>query len=306
MNFRQIEMLRAIMLSGSASRAAEMLGVTQPAISRSLAELERDLGFVLFVRSGNGLRATAEGIAFWQEAEPIHRQIDNLRDVAHRIRDRGVGSLRIATLPALTSLLVEVMARLSREQPRHPIALRSHSSVEVRQLVSSGQCNFGLISGETSTIGLEAESFSRYEAVCVMAPEHPLARLARIRPEDLEGCDFISVSPEDSARPIVDTIFAERGIKRNLVAEGYTSQLCCDLARRKVGVALVNPVAALAVAGCDLIVRPFTPTIPLEVLVVFAANQRHTHLVQTSLAALRAVDQTLLNRLRSICSAQVP
>src|SRR5262245_11623924 len=105
-NFRQLETFRAVMVSGSASRASELLGITQPAVSRSIAELEESLGFPLFDRVRGRLVPTPEGQLFFKDVAASFAGLDRLRASAARIRDFGSGILRVASLAALGSTLV--------------------------------------------------------------------------------------------------------------------------------------------------------------------------------------------------------
>src|SRR5687768_1291094 len=91
LNFRQLEVFRAVMTSGSASRASELLGVTQPAISRSVADLEAAVGFSLFDRVRGRLVPTPEGQMFFRDVNASFAGLDRLRSAAARIRDFGSG-----------------------------------------------------------------------------------------------------------------------------------------------------------------------------------------------------------------------
>src|SRR3954469_4187254 len=97
MNFRQLEIFRAVMISGSASRAAELLGITQPAVSRAVSDLEESLGFGLYDRVRGRLVPTPEGQLFFRDVSNSFVGLDRLRASAAQIRDFGSGSLRIAS-----------------------------------------------------------------------------------------------------------------------------------------------------------------------------------------------------------------
>ena len=101
MNNRQIEVFAAVMKTGTVSRAAETLGVTQPGVSRMIAELERSIGFSLFDRVRNRIIPTPEAKLFYEEVQASFRGMDKLRASIARIRDHGVGQIRIGTLSAL-------------------------------------------------------------------------------------------------------------------------------------------------------------------------------------------------------------
>ncbi|MEX1058243.1 MAG: LysR family transcriptional regulator, partial [Natronospirillum sp.] len=87
MNLRHLEAFHAVMISGSTVRAAELMQVTQPAISRSVAELEAAVGFSLFDRIRGRLIPTSEGQMFFREVNESYKGLDRLRSTAASIRD---------------------------------------------------------------------------------------------------------------------------------------------------------------------------------------------------------------------------
>ena len=116
MNLRQLEAFRAVMLSGSVTQAAAALHISQPAVSKLLADLEYHLGFPLFVRSkGVALTVTPEADVFFHEVERSFAGIAVLKRAAADIRNASTGTLRIAALPALAvSFLPSVITTFRR------------------------------------------------------------------------------------------------------------------------------------------------------------------------------------------------
>src|SRR5689334_87297 len=102
-NFRQIEAFRAVMLSGSVTAAAGMIGVTQPAVSRLVRDLQGILKMPLFEKRGTGLVPTAAATALYTEVERSFVGLDRITDAAEEIRTRRAGMLRVAALPALAN-----------------------------------------------------------------------------------------------------------------------------------------------------------------------------------------------------------
>ena len=96
LNPRQIEAFRAVILTGGMTAGGEMLGVSQPAISRLVRDLETELGLKLFERNGAHIVPTAEALILYQDVERLFVGSDRIRDSARAIRDRRSGSLRIA------------------------------------------------------------------------------------------------------------------------------------------------------------------------------------------------------------------
>ena len=86
MNLRQLEAFRATMVAGSITGAAGILNISQPSVSRLIADLELSVGFALFRRVGRGLVATVEARRFFEAVEGMFMGVDRLRELADTIR----------------------------------------------------------------------------------------------------------------------------------------------------------------------------------------------------------------------------
>ena len=91
LNLRQVEIFHAVMVNGTTQRAAEVLHISQPGISKAIQELERQLGFALFHRTRRRLVPTAEAHFYFREVEESFAALSRLRSAAARIRDFGSG-----------------------------------------------------------------------------------------------------------------------------------------------------------------------------------------------------------------------
>lgn len=289
MNHRQLEVFHAVMISGSASRAAELLQVTQPAVSRALADLEAAIGFALFDRIRGRLVPTPEGQLFFADVKSSFIGLDRLRTSAARIRDFGAGSLRIASLAAYGNSVVPRAIKLFRD--RHPevaITFQIALSAQVRELVVNGHFSIGLAADEVDLSGVEHRIFSSGRASCVMPPGHPLAAKAVIRPADLDGIPFIALSAEDRARGRLNAVLDAAGARPNVVVETPFAATVCALALEGVGVGLAQAVAADGFLERGLVMRPFEPEVYFRTYLLFRPDMQKSILVKHMVAALLA------------------
>ncbi|PZQ61428.1 MAG: LysR family transcriptional regulator [Phenylobacterium zucineum] len=299
MNFRQLEIFRAVMVSGSASRAADLLQITQPAVSRAVGELEGALGFLLFDRVRGRLVPTAEGRLFFRDVSLSFVGLDSLRASAARIRDFGSGSIRIASLAAMGSTLVPRAIRTFRDAlPQIAITLQIHSSSMVRDLVANQQFDLGLAADEVDLSGVDHRPFSNSKAVCAIPPGHPLGQKTAVRPMDLDGLPFVALAPEDRARGRMMQALDAAGSKPEIVVETPASATVCALALEGVGVGLVNPVAAIGFAERGLVFRPFEPDVYFTTYLLFRPDAQRAQIVSRFVAELMAA--------RSLTSLQTP
>lgn len=287
MNFRQVEAFRAVMITGSASRAGDLLQVTQPAISRSILELEKTAGFALFDRVRGRLVPTAEGQLFFRDVESTFQGLDRLRMSAARIRDFGTGDIRVASLAAMGSTLVPHALRLFRQaHPTIAVTLQVGASSTVRELVMSSRFDVGLAADEIDVAGLEHQLFATPKAVCAMADGHRLCEREVIAPEDLHDEPFIALSPEDTVRRKLETVFQARKVRPRVVAETPNSSTVCALAMEGLGVGLVNPYACDGYAGRGVSFRPFSAAVHFRTLLIFRPDLPKSRIVRDLAACL--------------------
>lgn len=287
MNLRQLEIFRAVMVSGSASRASERLQITQPAVSRAIADLEAAVGFGLFDRVKGRLVPTPEGLLFFRDVNASFIGLDSLRSAAARIRDFGSGSIRIASLAALGSTLVPRAIRMFREaHPGIAITLQIVSSTLVRDLVANQQFDIGLAADEVDLQGVDHRAFGSFRAVCVMPARHPLANRTSIGPRDLHGVPFVALSPEDRARHRMMRVFEEAQSRPAIVVETPSSATICALALEGIGVGLVNPAAADGFPERGLVFRAFEPEIYFNSVMLFRPDAQKAQLVKHFVKAL--------------------
>jgi DNA-binding transcriptional LysR family regulator len=289
MNNHQIETFAAVMKAGTISRAAELLEVTQPGVSRTIAQLERALGFALFDRVRNRIIPTPEAKLLYREVQANFRGMDVLRATAARIRDQGAGQLRVGSLSALGGSLVPVALRRFREKrPDTTVTLMVLPSRDVRNGVASGEFDLGLAADEIDVTGIGHQLFAAPRLVCVLPRHHPLASRSVITPADLDGLPFISYVPEDRARQRLDLVFADAGVQPRIVVETLYAATVCALVAEGMGVGLANPYAIAGVDPSRITTRPFEPAVQSRSLLILPLDRPKSQLVRDLIDCLMA------------------
>jgi DNA-binding transcriptional LysR family regulator len=294
--FKQVEAFRAVMICGTASRAAELLGVTQPAVSRLVAELERSTGLHLFERIKGRLAPTPEAQLLFRDVEASFKGLESLRASAARIRDFGSGDIRIASLSALGSTLVPAAIRhFLTSHPRVSVTLQIHASSTVRDLVATGDVDIGLAADEIDASGVVHQVFATPRILCALPAGHPLADRAVIRPEDLHGEAFIALAPEDTVRRAFTALLSTSGSHPRIVVETPYSSTVAALVAQDIGVGLVNPYSLGDVVRSQIVLKPFEPALHARTLLLLPPDRQKSNLVRGFAEAL----VTARNRWRS-------
>lgn len=281
MNFRQLEAFHSVMISGSTVRAAELMQVTQPAVSRSIADLEASLGFALFDRVRGRLVPTPEGQLFFREVNESHRGMARLRSAAAAIREYGSGVLRLASLSALAvSLVPRAIQSFRREHPRIRITFQVAGSAQIRDAIADGQLDLGLAADEIERSGVDSQVFTSLPGLIAMPPDHPLVTRPVVRAADLADVPMIGLTPEDRARQRFDLCLREAGIVPNYVVETPNSVSICALALRGDAIGFVNPLAVEGFAPRGLVLRPFLPAVAFRSYLLFRPDSQRSQLVR--------------------------
>jgi DNA-binding transcriptional LysR family regulator len=290
MNQRQIEVFHAVMTNGTTLRAAEVLRISQPAVSKAVQELERSVGFPLFDRATGRMVPTAEAQLLHREVEASFISMSHLRSAAARIRDFGSGKIRIASLSALSTNIVPKALYAFREQhPNVAITFQAHMSSTVRDLVASGHFDIGLAADEIDVTGVDVTPFATHRAFLAVYPGHPLADVEVVCPADLDGLSFIALAPEDTTRREAEIIFARDGVQPRTVIETPYSTTVCAMVEAGLGCGLVNPLTAAPYVGTRLILKPFEPEIHFRTLLLLPPGKQPSRIVRDFIAALNRV-----------------
>jgi DNA-binding transcriptional LysR family regulator len=261
------------MLTGGITPAAKLIGVSQPAVSRLIRDLQGALKLKLFEKRGSGRRPTSEAHALYREVERSFVGLDRITQVAIELRQRRAGILRIAALPALANgFLPRFMGLFLAARPKIDLALFGLTSPSVLDWVVSGQCDVGIAEIPIEHPAVRVEKFPPMRAVAVVPRRHRLASKRELEPDDFAGESFISPVPSTLLRFRIDSVFSNAGIKRQMRVETPLSIIACALVAADVGLAIVDPFTAREFEGHGIVLRPFSPRIDVESGVLYSTQ----------------------------------
>ncbi|ALG74696.1 transcriptional regulator [Azospirillum thiophilum] len=272
-NPRQIEAFRAVMLTGGITAAAELLNISQPAVSRLISDLQYALKLTLFERRGPRIAPTSEAISLYQVVDRAFVGLDLIEQTARDLTSRRSGTLRVAAMPALgVGFLPRYVARFLTERPRVDIALRGSTSPIILDWVATGQCELGFAHTPIEHAAVLTEKIHGLPAVAILPPGHPLAAKDVLGPKDFEGESFISTTPPTLLRYRIDTIFADHDVRRVMRVETQLTMNACAMVAAGHGMSIVDPFTAQDYVPHGLVVRPFAPRIGFDIAILRSAQ----------------------------------
>lgn len=274
----------------SLREASEVLGITQPALSKQIAQLEQDIGRPLFLRHGRGMALTSAGKAL---IDAIGPSVDHIESAMHIARDhdlRESGHLRVTALSTFATYFVpQAVAILHAQYPRVRLSVMVNNSVEVVEMIERGKADLGVV----YDVSVDTDAF-------VVTPLHEerVAAFAKTGEFGLDAdCNLdnewlsrlpLLLPPQPFAlRRILER---ECGETLHPVAECTTSDMVLRLASLGVGVALLpEPMPYELIEACGLQrIRLLGGNITRRVVSIHRMEDRDNELINEAVKALQA------------------
>lgn len=276
-----IEVFRAVMVTGGISAAARALDVSQPSISRLMADLERATRLGLFVKRGRSIAPTAQAVSLFAVIDRSFVGMQEIARYAQQLVEQQMGRLSIGALAAVGhSTLPPIIAKLRQANPSLTVRVQIDASQAVAQLVASRQLDVGIIGSGVLPLGVERIAGTGRPCRCILPPGHPLGRESSVSVRHLSKLPFVSLSGNSRIRQRLEESARSQGAALNIVTETRQSISASDLVLQGVGVSVVDPfVAAEHQRRGGLAVR-LTPTIPFDVDVIAHADSRPSDAVR--------------------------
>lgn len=261
-SFRELEALHALVEARKTTSAAAKLGVSQPAISRAIHDLEKRLGKQLFHREGGRLVPTADGILLYQQSLPI---FETLAGLGRGGNERSSDPVRIIAPPTIAHrFLPEIIAGFLQAEPKIRVLLEVGTTSDVIASMADGKYDFGITDAQLHHPAIVFEPFRRSSAHAILRTDHPLAEKAELTLGDLKGQRFIALTRRFSVRSMLDRIFMDGGGGPEIVAEAATSAIAYELVRRGLGITIINPFPVAFANDPAIAIRPFHPKASFE------------------------------------------
>ncbi|GMG81573.1 LysR family transcriptional regulator [Paralimibaculum aggregatum] len=292
-NARQLEVLTTVIEVGTTLRAAELLGVSQPAVSNMIRHTEDLIGITLFERAKGRLVPTKEARLIAQEAQHLFMQQKRVSRIVREIREGSRGSLTIAASPSLgLGLVPRVIGEFATGAPQLRVSLELGSIDVICDMLASGQADIGFALTQPRHPAVSHEAVGAGEMVCVCPPGHPFARMRRIGVADLNQVPHISYSAATPLGQMIDRVFAEKGLERRYAFEVRHTATALEMVAAGLGVALVDSFGLIGRRADNLERVAVEPSMPIRI------NAMMPRLFPTSSLAI-----SFLDRFRTVTGA---
>jgi DNA-binding transcriptional LysR family regulator len=298
MRLRHIEVFHAVMQAGSVSGAAQLLHISQPAVTKALQHCELRLGMPLFERLRGKLHATPEARRLYVEVEKVNADLVAIRRLAANLRAGDSELLRIVCIPTLSvSILPQAIMQWSQANPEAHCVLATNHTREIVSALLLGEADLALSIQDPRHPGIRAEVLATgpLVALCPLGSTEgkgrgPLA-LADIRTE------LIALAEADPLGALVASALDAEGVRPTSRITVQTYQLACSLVEAGAGMTVVDPFTAVSADTARVKVRPVAPAVQVHLYLLSPAN---APLTQSARRILKLLSSQVQQRLAAM------
>nr|WP_083332604.1 LysR family transcriptional regulator [Hyphomonas sp. Mor2] len=290
MRLRQIEVFYAVYSAGSISKAGELLGVSQPAVSKVLRHTEDTLGYALFDRTSTGLVPTREAAELFEGAAKVFAEVNRFRARASGVRHSTESSLRVAMAPSIgLSAGPTAIAKFAEAHPNISIEIETYHFDEAVSALRSEETDIAIAYQPYPREGLRIVPLTTANFVCVTPKNHWAADRTQVTAQDLIGESLIYLNVDAPLGHLLsshlENVSEIQQSRRIVVNTYYIAQM---LVASGAGVAIVDEFAARGPAGSQVDIYEFAENIRLSVGAIVRENYSVSLAERAFLEALRA------------------
>jgi len=289
-NLRQIEVFRAVMVTGSISGAARLLAVSQPAISRLLAYTEDRLGMKLFERVKGRVQPTPEARRLFAEVDQVHQGVLRVNNLAQELRERGTGGMHVVASPSVAQAIVpEAICHFRHHFPDVRVEFEILTLQELVARIGSGRADLGLSVlpvDEPTTLDRVIMNGSLR---VIFRRGHELGKLSEITPADLAPYSLIGYGPQTPYGLHVERALSANGTALRFDTVVRFTPVACSLVQAGAGVGIVDEFVIRGGTWPEIEARPLVPH-----------TQMRVHLVTSRLEPLSRIAQSFTKILHDL------
>lgn len=288
LTLRQVEVIRAVMMTGTISGAAGLLNVSSPGISRLVKHTEESLGVRLFERKAGLFQPAAEAAPVFEQIHQIYEKMAGLSYAVKRLRAGTELELAFAAAPSIAQVVVpRAVAAIRGRHPELYIDINLVRYEEVVDYLLLERGEFVAFSYLFEHPSLTSTPIGTGEVIAILPEGHPLATAKQLSVRDLLDLPLIGVDSSDPYGALTARPFEIAGLPRRLAIRVRFAQTTVGLVQNGAGAAIIDE---FSVAGSGLrgIVRiPLVERVPVTVYAIHKAGRVLSSFAEFALSRLR-------------------
>jgi LysR family nitrogen assimilation transcriptional regulator len=296
MDLKQLEYFVHVVDLGGFSRAARVLGVAQPAISRQVRGLEVELRQSLLLRNGRGATPTEAGKRLLPHARGILQQVERARADLDEAKGAAVGNVVVGLPPTVARhLTLPIVRQFRQAHPRASLSIVEGLSSTILDMLAVGRVDVGLVYNPSPSPAFEARTLLE-ESLCLVGARRKGDETRNVRLRDLPRYPLIIPSRPHAIRRLVETRLAALGLSPRVAMEIDAVPAILELVAEGHGFAVLSPRAlhdaAMAQRLCSR--QIVQPPLKSALAIVTSAQRPSTPLQQATIAMIDALAKPAL------------
>ena len=241
MTLRQVEVIRAVMVTGTIGGAARLLNVSAPGISRLVKYTEKSLGIRFFQRQNGRYFPTPEAQSIFEQINGVYKKVDDLTEIISKIGHGALSELRIGSVPSISQVMVpRAIERVRRRYPDLRIDINILKIEEAVDYLLLGRGDCVAMSYRLEHSGLDFLPLASGELFCIVPTGHELAGRKQISAAEIIRYPLIGIDPGDPYGRIMAEIFARNKLGYDITIRARFGTTVCALVKAGLGIAVID------------------------------------------------------------------
>ncbi|HDV8276988.1 MULTISPECIES: LysR family transcriptional regulator [Enterobacter] len=273
-SLRQLRVFVTVAQARSFSRAGEIIGLSQSAVSHSVKELETQTGVKLLDRTTREVVLTEAGQQLAMRLERLLDELNStLRDVG-RLGQQLSGTVRVAASQTISAHLIpQCIAESNHRYPDIDFVLHDRPQQWVLESIRQGDVDFGIVIDPGAVSDLECEVVLSEPFLLLCRDDDPLASMPQVAWQALQGAKLVLQDYASGSRPLIDAALAAQGVKATIVQEiGHPATLF-PMVEAGIGISVLPALALPLPQGSRLTVKRFVPCVERQLMLVRRKNR---------------------------------
>ena len=262
--------LKKIVELGSFTKAADVLGYTQPAMSQMITSLEKELSIKLLYRSRYGIRLTIEGERLFPAIQNTISQYQSMQEIAKEIRGLDSGTIRIGTLSSISChWLPQLIKAFQEKYPNVEFILHQGDNNSIPEWIRTSEIDFGFVNLDVLLSASETRFITEGEYRAVLPLCHPLANAPYVTLEDLAKDPFLVIEEGSLSKPL--EAFRQAGLEPSVRLRVHDDYSILSMVETGIGVSIL-PELVLIKTNYKVAIRPLHPVVTRKIGLVAKGN----------------------------------
>lgn len=273
-SIRQLRVFVMVAQAKSFSRAGDIIGLSQSAVSHSIKELERQIGVKLLDRTTREVVLTEAGQQLALRLERLLDELSSTLREAGRVGQQLTGTVRVAASQTISAHLIpQCIASSNRLYPEIGFVLHDRPQQWVLESIRHGEVDFGIVIDPGPASDLQIEEILEEPFFLLCRNDHPWVSLVNVPWSALEGARLVVQDYASGSRPLIDAALSHFGVQASIVQEiGHPATLF-PMVEAGIGISVLPALALPLPQGSRLVVKRLVPDVQRKIMLVRRKNR---------------------------------